>query len=719
MMWSYGRGPLAAVLIGTAALTAAPLRAQEQAESEAVDLAPLVVESEGERADGPVEGHFAKRSATATKTDTPIMETPQSISVISSGDMSARGARSLAQAMRYATGVTTESRGAVVSRYDMLTMRGFQINRNYLDGMQLQYNGWYAIPQIAPEMVERLEILKGPASVLYGSSPPGGLINLVSKRPEDEASGEVSASVGTNNLYEGVIDATGPLDDEGKYLYRFTGLARTSDGQAKTTEVERELIAPSFTWRPSSRTSLTFQAHYQQDPKSGAYGAVPASGSVFENPNGQLEPDFYDGDENWEEFNRKQWTLGYLFEHELDEVFTFRQNIRYLETKMNYKSVYSTGLQADNRTLNRASIYSDEDSTSYAIDNQLQARFGTGAVKHTVLAGLDRWDLNSDAEIGYGSAPTLDIFNPDNSQTIPAIAPYYDYKLDHSQTGVYLQEQAKIGGLTVLLGARQDWYKRRNFERLGGNHTGFDQDNLSLRAGALYTFENGIAPYISYAESFEPQSGSDFSGNPFEPTTGEQIEAGVKFQSADERVMVTAAVFEITKQNVTTADTAHPGFSIQTGEVRSRGFEIEGHVQPAAGLTLSAFYTKLDVEYTKDNGGLAGKTPTWVADETASLWAEYALPASMVDGLTVGGGVRYVGETYVDPANTGTTDPYTLFDAMLEYDLAAISPELSGNSVRLNGTNLADKRHVAGCYAQYWCWFGEERTVTLTLTHRW
>lgn len=721
MNFNFRRASLNAALVGAVALVALPAKAQEttQSNEDAMELAPLVVKGVQEKSDGPVEGPFATQSATATKTDTPIIETPQSISVISSDDMSARGARSLAQALRYSTGVTTESRGAVVSRYDMLTLRGFQINQNYLDGMQLQYNGWYASPQVAPEMVERVEILKGPASVLYGSSPPGGLINLVSKRPEDTASGEISASVGTNNLYEGMIDATGPLDEKGEFSYRFIGLGRTADGQAKTTEVERELIAPSLTWRPTSSTSLTFLTHYQQDPKSGAYGAVPALGSVLTNPLGQLEPDFYDGDVNWEEFDRTQWSAGYILEHEFDEVFTFRQNLRYLETKVDYKSIYSTGLQADNRTLNRASIYSDEDSSSYAIDNQLQARFGTGAVKHTVLAGLDRWDMNSDVAVGYGAAPTLDIFNPDYNQGAPVIPPFSDLDLDQTQTGIYLQEQAKIGGLTVLLGARQDWYKRNDYNRLSGTSSSLDQDNLSLRAGLLYRFENGIAPYISYAESFEPQSGSDFFGNPFKPTTGDQIEGGVKFLSSDESTMLTAAVFEITKQNVTTADTAHPGFSIQTGEIRSRGFELEGHLRPLDGLTLAAFYTWLDVEYTKDNSGLVGNTPTWVADQTASLWAEYALPSNMVDGLTVGGGVRYVGETYIDPANTGTTDPYTLFDAMIEYDLGAVSPQLAGNSVTLNGTNLADKRHVAGCYAQYWCWFGEERTVTLTLTHRW
>ncbi len=422
---------------------------------------------------------------------------------------------------------------------------------------------------------------------------------------------------------------------------------------------------------------------------------------------------------NWEEFNRKQWTLGYLFEHEFDDVFTFRQNARYLRTLVDYKSVYASGLQADNRTMDRGSIYSDEDSISYAVDNQLQARFRTGAVSHTVLAGLDYWDLNSDAEIGYGTAPTLDIFNPDNNQTIPAISPYYDYDLDNTQTGIYLQEQAQFAGLTLLLGARQDWYKRNDYNRLNGATTALDQDQISLRAGALYRFESGFAPYISYAESFEPQAGFDVSGNPLKPTTGNQIEVGLKFQSPDEKTMVTAALFDARKQDVPVAS-GIPNRSVQIGEIRSRGFEIEGHTSPAEGLTLSAFYTWLDTETTKDSDPAnIGKTPVWVADQTASLWAEYVLPASMVDGLTVGGGVRYVGETYVNAQNTGTTDPYTLFDAMLEYDLAAIAPELAGNSVRLNGTNLADKRHVTGCYAEYWCWFGEERTVTLTLTHRW
>ncbi|WP_421860110.1 TonB-dependent siderophore receptor [Parvibaculum sp.] len=728
--------PFTAALMGAVALAALPVHAQDETqtgEEGAIELSPLIVEGTTERADGPVEGPFATQSATATKTDTPIIETPQSISVISSEEMETRGARSVAEAVRYSTGITTENRGGVVTRYDMLNIRGFDVTRNYLDGMQLHYNGWYAVPQIAPEMVERLEILKGPASVLYGNSPPGGLINLVSKRPQNTPSGEVSVGVGTNNLYEGMIDATGPIDPEGKFSYRFIGLGRTADGQARTTELERRLIAPSLKWAPTDNTSITFLAHYQHDPKSGAFGAAPGAGSAFPNSNGQVPTDFYDGDVKFEEFNRKQLALGYIIEHEFDETFTFKQSTRFFRTDVDYKSIYGAALNPfDNRTLFRGAIYSDEKSISYAVDNQLKAKFETGLVEHTFLAGLDYWHLDSDVEIGRLTptllnpfvVPPVDIYNPDNDQILPAVpvTEIYDYERD--QTGIYLQEQFKLGGLVVLLGGRQDWYESNDYERLGATASSLSQDQFSGRAGILYRFDSGIAPYISYAESFEPQSGADRLGNVFVPTTGQQIEGGIKFQSPNDTVMITAALFDLTKQNVTVQDPAGvPGDQIQQGEIRSRGFEIEGHVRPLAGLTLSAFYTKLDIETTKDtNAANIGNTPVMVADETASFWAEYALPTNMIDGLTVGGGARYVGETYVDAANTaGTTDPYTLFDAMVEYDLAAISPELAGNSVRLNGTNLADKRHVTGCFTQLnpTCWFGQERQVTLTLTHRW
>ena len=722
-----GRRIMAALLAASAlTLPATALRAQEDADGskDAPLSAPIVVNTDAirEKADGPVIGNFATQSATATKTGTPLIETPQSVSVISSQDMQARDDQSIGQALRYSTGVTTENRGAVVTRYDMITIRGFQVNRSYLDGLQLQYNGWYAIPQIDPSMLSRVEILKGPASVLYGSTPPGGLVNLVSKRPQEIASGEVSASVGNQNMYSGYVDVTGPLDEDGKYLYRFIGKGWQEDGQAKTTKVERVLFAPSFTWRPTDDTQITFLAHYQRDPKSGGYGAVPARGSVFGNPNGEIPTDFYDGDVNWEAFDRRQWTAGYEFQHSFDDVFTFKQNVRYLRTLVDYKSVYSTSLQSDNRTLNRASIYSDEDSRSIAIDNQLQARFETGALEHTVLAGLDYWTLNSDVEVGYGTAPTLDVFNPNNDQTIPPISPTADYDYTRHQTGVYLQEQMKWGGLVALLGGRQDWYHRQDDNRLGGSPSSLQQNEFSGRAGLLYHFENGFAPYVSYAESFEPQTGVTASGTPLDPSTGQQVEAGVKFQSPDERFMATAAVFEIKKQNIGVDDpdpTAPSNAQIQVGELRSRGFEIEGHLRPIKDLKLSAFYSLTNAEYTKDTTGLVGKTPVWVAKHNGSVWAEYSLPPELVNGLTLGAGARYVGASYVDAANTGKTSPYVLFDAMAEYDLGTLSSKLIGTSLRVNATNLGDRRYVAGCYGQDWCWFGEERRLTLTLTHRW
>lgn len=724
---------MAALLAASAlALPATALRAQENASNGRKDepvSAPIVVQAEGakEEADGPVIGAFATQSATATKTGTPLIETPQSVTVISSQDMEQRQDISVAQALRYSSGVTTENRGGVVTRYDMVTIRGFQVNRFYLDGLQLQYNGWYAIPQTDPAMLERVEVLKGPASVLYGNSPPGGLVNQVSKRPQEYASGQVSATIGNRNLYSGTVDMTGPLDENGEFLYRFIGMGRSEDGQAVTTESERVLFAPSLTWRPTDDTQITFLTHYQRDPKGAAYGAVPAKGSVFDNPNGDIPTDFYDGDVNFEEFDRQQWTVGYIFEHDFDDVFSFKQNARYLQTELSYKSVYSAALLPDDRTIARGAIRSDERSISYAVDNQFKAEFETGAFGHTMLMGLDYWTLTSDMTIGRLTptmlnpfvVPPIDAYNPDNNQTIPALPTTERYDYNHNQVGVYLQEQMKWGGLVAILGGRQDWYHANNDERLSASTSSLSQTNFSGRAGLLYHFENGFAPYVSYSESFEPQSGADRFGKAFEPTTGEQLEGGIKFEAPNGKLMATAAVFDLTKTNVTTPDPADTNFDIQVGEIRSRGVELEAHYTPRNDLRLSGFYTWLDVEVTKDTSGLQGTTPVWVADQNASMWIEYDLPHGILPGLTLGLGARYVGETKVAATNIGETDPYMLFDAMAEYDLGMLSPSLTGTTLRLNGSNIGDKKYVTGCYSADWCWYGEDRRLSLTLTHRW
>lgn len=655
----------------------------------------------------------------ATKSNAPLNKTPQAISVIDSEQLELRGADSINEALRYSAGVTPESRGGVVSRYDMFTVRGFASNRNYLDGLQLMYNGWYSVAQIDTIALDRVELIKGPASVLYGNAAPGGLVNMVSKMPQTASAGAFGVAVGSNNLKEASLDLTGRVATSDDLSYRLIALGRDRDGQAVTTEEQRYLLAPSLTWAVSDDTRITLQSYLQRDPAAGGYGAAPALGSVRSNPLGELDSDFYDGDVNFETFDRRQASVGYLLEHDLSSNWTVRQNLRYLDLDVDYESIYSSGLQADNRTLNRASIYSYEQSQAYTLDNQLAGTFATAAVDHNLLIGLDYQNLDSDLDIGYGSAPTLDIFNPDNNQGRPTIPQFYDLNIAQKQTGLYLQDQLSYDNWVLLLGLRHDWYRQDSRYRNSGTTTAIDQNHTSGRAGLLYAFASGWSPYLSYSQSFEPQSGQSVSGEAFDPTTGQQWELGLKYEAPSDGLNATLALFDLTKQNVSTADPEHPGFSIQAAEIVSKGVEFEANAELTRDLELQLAYSYLDMEYRKDNNGLNGNTPTWVADQTASAWLSYGLPEQWLPGVTLGGGVRYVGETYVDAANSDKVPAYTLVDASIAYDLNGLNAAINRMSLVVSANNLFDKRHVAGCYSGDWCWFGAERSIEVGLKAYW
>jgi iron complex outermembrane receptor protein len=344
--------------------------------------------------------------STGSKLATPLVETPYTVSVITADRIDQLGLQSLAQALRYTSGVTPETRGGVVTRYDMFKLRGFDVNATFLDGLSNLYPGWYADAQVDASSVDRIEILKGPASVLYGNSPPGGLINYVSKTPQEVAGGEFQVRAGTNKLLEASVDTTGPIAGDSRYTYRVVALVRQGDGQAVTTEYQRYVLAPSFTWRPDDATTVTVLGRYQHDPKAASYGGAPSQGSALNNPLGNLKADFYDGDPNFEAYNRTQATVGYLAEHRFNDVFAVHQNLRYARVESNYESVYATGLASDNRTLLRGTAASREAVDGFVVDNQLSAHFDTGPLTHDVLVGLDYQHTMAKVQSGFGSAPS-------------------------------------------------------------------------------------------------------------------------------------------------------------------------------------------------------------------------------------------------------------------------------------------------------------------------
>ena len=663
---------------------------------------------------------------TATKTQLDPIETPQAISVVDSETLEQRGVSSVSEALRYVPGVNTELRGGAVNRLDLFNIRGFDNYQNFYDGLLLQYNEWNLQPQIDPVAIEQLEVFKGPTSVLYGSMPPGGMVNLIAKRPQREAKHSVSVATGTGTLKEMSFDSTGAINEQ--LAYRVVGLARQKDGQAVTSEEERYVFAPSLDWQISDRTLLNLNLYYQKDPEAGIYTTVPASGSVKSNPLGQLGSDTFLGDENWNEYNRDVTLLGYKLSHAFNDNWQVLQNARYMDASAYQRNTYNAALAADNRTVARNAYLTDEASKGFVIDNQLAGKVQTGPAQHNLLLGVDYQYL--DARILYQdtldySAPSIDMFNPNHNQIKPdaLVFSYEDRKtIRQSQTGVYLQDQVRLNRLVAIGGARYDSYRMDTDSHglyLGAASQSLaqiDQDNVSFRLGALYELDYGLSPYVSYADSFEPVPGADKSGKAFEPSTGHQWEGGLKFLSEDMSKTATISAFHITKQNalVTDPDNIY-GPKLQTGEIVSKGIELEGRMDITDRLDLALSYTRQDMEITKDTTDLQGKTPVWVPKQMASLWSNYYAGGTL-QGMRVGAGLRYVGEAQLDAANTDTVPDYLLMDMSASYDLAALSQSLKGVQASLSASNLLNKTYYS-CYDQNNCWFGAERNVEARLKY--
>ncbi|CAI1563327.1 ferrichrome porin FhuA [Serratia fonticola] len=705
---------LAATIAAT--LTLPAVAAQTTAAADADTITVVGGGSGGasqESAWGPVGTIVAKRSATGTKTDTPLVKTPQSISVITRQQMDTLQPTSVKEALGFTPGVMVGSRGSS-NAYDAVYIRGFgSVNQNeYLNGLKLQ-GDFFNEASIDPYFLERVEVLRGPSSVLYGKSSPGGVVALVSKRPTTEPLREIQFKMGTNNLFQTGFDFSDALDDNGVYSYRLTGLASDADDQQEMAKRKRYTIAPAFSWRPDDRTNLTILSYFQDDPNVGYYGWLPKEGTVENAPYGKLPTNFNEGEAS-NKFARQQQLIGYSFDHDFNDTFTVRQNLRYSKIHSDQNSIYGVGIQPTNpNMLNRSVSISDEHLNSFTVDTQGQAKFATGQVDNTLLVGVDYMRMRNDINAYFGSANPLDLANPqfgDDSKF--NLSP--TNRLDRQeQTGVYVQEQGEWNNWILTAGTRYDWAKTSTDDRVNKKTTDQNDRKLSSRVGLNYLFNNGISPYVSYSESFEPQAGATYGGVPFDPSRGKQYEAGVKFMPKDRPVSATLAVFHLTKTNNLTSDPENLFFSVAGGEIRSQGVELEGKAALTANINVLASYTYTDAEYTEDNS-FQGNTPAIIPKHMASLWGDYTFHETALSGLTLGAGVRYTGSTYGDEANTFKVPDYTVWNTVIKYDLARFN--LPGSSVALNVNNLFDKEYVSSCFATYGCFWGAERQVVATAT---
>lgn len=700
-----------------------------------------------ENAWGPAATIAARHSATGTKTDTPIEKTPQSISVVTSEEMALHQPKSVKEALSYTPGVAVGTRGAS-NTYDYLVIRGFaadgQSQNNYLDGMKMQGN-FYNDAVIDPYMLERAEILRGPASVLYGKSSPGGLLNMVSKRPTTTPLYEVQFKMGTDNLYQTGFDFSDALDDDGVYSYRLTGLARSANAQQEGAKEQRYTIAPSFSWRPDDKTNFTFLSYFQNEPDTGYYGWLPKEGTVQPLPNGsRLPTDFNEGAKN-NTYSRNEKMVGYSFEHGFNDTFTLRQNLRFAENKTAQNSVYGYGMCSDplytkdsdalkaspcakipqsewGHTLTRQYVIDREKLQTFTVDTQLQSKFATGAIDHTLLTGVDFMRMRNDIDsyFGYaGSVTPSDIYNLDRSDfdfgAHDGPSGPYRVLLKQKQTGVYAQDQAQWDKVLVTLGGRYDWAKQDSLNRDYGTHPERDDNQFTWRGGVNYLFDNGVTPYFSYSESFEPASTTGQNGKIFAPSKGKQYEAGVKYVPKDRPIVLTGAVYQLTKTNNLMGDPAGSFYSVEGGEIRARGVELEAKAALSASINVVGSYTYTDAEYTTDTN-YKGNTPAQVPKHMASLWGDYTIFDGALSGLTLGTGARFTGSSQGDPANSFKVGSYTLVDALARYDLARVG--LAGSNVALHVNNLFDREYVASCFNTYGCFWGAERQVVATATFR-
>ncbi|OEF87345.1 TonB-dependent siderophore receptor [Vibrio splendidus] len=664
---------------------------------------------------------------TATKSALEPEETPQGITVIDEEQLEQRGVKSLNQALRYAPGVVTEQKGASVTMYDTFSIRGFSNNQSYYDGLILPFlTGWNLQPQIDPIAIQQVEVFKGPTSVLYGSMPPGGMVNMIAKAPQEDWSTKVGVSTGSRNLMEASIDTSGQLGDS-DFSYRLVALARKQESQVDNAEEERYVIAPSLDWQVSDRTLINFNLYYQNDPSMGTNSAMPLEVLKASDPSVSM------GDKNWSTFEREVLMLGYKINHQINDNWTFLQNARYSDASLYQENTYhrGTNFNAATGSLIRNVYSTDEDSQSFVIDNQVSGRVEISGLEHNLLFGVDYLKLTGDslykefdANSSFGD---FNAYNP-NNDLLDKSQLQENYRESHDitteQLGLYFQDQVRYDELVLLAGGRYDMFKASDdktsiYPTSDGTEKA-DHNQFSYRVGALYELDNGISPFVSYATSFEPAAGTDINGNSLKPQLGEQVELGVKYLSADMAQQLTASYFYITKKDSIAADPSDPTYrsKIQLGEVRSQGVEVEGRWFVTEDWDVNASYTYVDMEVTEDaNPDLEGTTPIYVPTHAANLWSNYYVYGGALSGTRFSAGARYMGEMEMDATNTqGKVPSYTVVDLSVGYDLGEASDTLSGATANLLVNNLFNEEYYT-CYDQSNCWFGAEQSVELSVNY--
>ncbi|MCP1213986.1 TonB-dependent siderophore receptor [Acetobacter okinawensis] len=663
---------------------------------------------------GPGVGYVATSTMAGTKTDTPIMEIPNSIYVVTKQLMQDQQPQNVAQALRYSPGIMAESEGTYgngsAHGADIgIIQRGFSTSQ-FVDGLMTN-----SVSAGETAFLERIEVVNGPASVMYGQTTPGGMLAMSLKKPTDAPLHQVSVGFGNWGRYEATFDVSDKITKSGNVRYRIAGIGVTQGTQTNYVDYHRVGVLPSLTWDIDSKTSLTLLGMYMYTPGEGVASQYPRVGTLSSGPYGHvISRNTFLGEPNWNTMGDKDAMFEYQFQHKFNKYMNFSQTFRWENSDRNQETTYWDGNVSSSQVALQPNLYNTNTNT-VGLDTRIFGNFNTGKVKHTWVVGSDfrQYNYNSNWEID-GNEPTLSVYNPEYSYS-PCFSwnksgcqlNGYVYNASYFQEGVYFQDQIKWKGLSILLGGRQDWVNMKytgdrgytnqnsdNVKTLSYDDTKSDpkqpQSAFTWRAGIVYQFKFGLAPYFSYSTSFIPQIGStDYQGHPFSPLTGKQMEAGLKYKVPQKDILLTAAAFHIDEDNYLISDLVHTGFSTNAGRVRSQGFEVSANANITHDLRLVASYSYTDIRYAKSNLtakrynpatslsygdaiSQSGMSVPYVPRNMFSFFADYTIPKNIIKGFGINFGARYTGYTYADSVESFKTNPYILFDAGLHYDLVRI-----------------------------------------------
>lgn len=679
--------------------------------------APQVAAPENPR--GSFPGYAATRSVSGTKTNTPLNEIPQSISVVGKDQIRDQKPQKFDEIVRYTPGIHGETFGAD-TRNDWFLIRGFPAQQDgyFLDSLTL-FNTAYATWKLQPFGMERVEVLRGPTAALYGGGSPGGIVNAVSKLPPAEPIRYME--VGVNNYGNRYVsfDLGGPLQiapQDGQLFYRLLGTLKAGDTQVDHTSDDSYFIAPSMTYKPDLDTTFTLLAQASRD-KTNGNNWLPYVGTVVPASYGRIPTQLFTSDPSIDTFKRNQAMIGYQFERNITDSVTFRQNARFAHIDVLYNTLLGNAFtgSAPGGLLPRYQFYANDSANQVNVDNQLEVNFRTGVLQHKMLAGVDYKNYRIDDYQAFGfGVPDLNVLNPVYGN-IPAVnlGTFYDRVLSQEQVGLYLQDQIKYDRFTLVLSGRNDWVDLKNDNRAGPDQSRSDS-KASGRVGLIYNGDFGLSPYVSYATSYNPVIGTNgFTKQLFNPETGQQTEVGVKWEPAGFNGHIDVALFDLKRQNVLTPNPTNATQAIQNGEVTSRGLELSAVANLTREFKMVGSFTAYNIFVSKDaDPTLVGTVPTNTPSRLASLWGDYTFREGPLSGFGFSAGVRYVGASFADTANAFPVPAYLLGDAAIHY-------EYQSWRYALNVSNITDQIFVSSCATIGACYYGDRRRVTASVSYKW